>query len=159
MVSHPVAGHTGDVTSQTPIEITTLFLDALARGESGAALPYAAPDIEYTNVGLPTFRGREWVGRIFGSLERFRIGFNYQMINVAADGGIVLTERVDEIKFGPVALQFWVCGRYEVQNAQITVWRDYFDFLDIGKALVKGVVAAVIPAVQRPLPAPTPAVG
>ncbi|NED59442.1 limonene-1,2-epoxide hydrolase, partial [Streptomyces sp. SID10244] len=38
-------------------------------------------------------------------------------------------------------------------EGRITVWRDYFDYWDMTKGLVKGLVAVVIPPVQRPLPA------
>lgn len=147
------------MTSQTPIEIVTAMLDAFSRSDVDAGMSYVAENIAYTNVSLPTVRGRSRVGRIFAGLEKPAVGFGYEMINVSADGATVLTERVDELRFGPVALQFWVCGRFEVRDAQIVVWRDYFDFFDMTKALVRGLAAVVIPGLQRPLPShPAPAV-
>ena len=45
-------------------------------------------------------------------------------------------------------LTFWVCGVFEVHDGRITLWRDYFDVLDMTKALVRGLIGAVIPALR-----------
>ena len=45
----------------------------------------------------------------------------------AVNGASVLTERTDVLVIGPVRMQFWVCGVFEVHNGRITLWRDYFD--------------------------------
>jgi limonene-1,2-epoxide hydrolase len=44
-----------------------------------------------------------------------------------------------------------VCGVFEVTNGRITLWRDYFDMFDFTKALVRGLVGAVIPALRPTL--------
>lgn len=147
-------GDTADMTSQTPIEIVTTLLTEFARGDVPAALETIDDDIAYTNVSLPTIRGKRKVAGVLGGVARKdSVGFNYRMINVSADdAGVVLTERVDELRFGWLHLQFWVCGRFEVREGRITVWRDYFDYLDMTKGLLRAVVGAVIPAVQRRMP-------
>lgn len=149
-------GYWSAMTSQTPIEIVTTLLDEFARGDVPAALETIDDDIAYTNVSLPTIRGKRKVAGVLGGVARKEsVGFNYRMINVSADDtGVVLTERVDELRFGRLHLQFWVCGRFEVREGRITVWRDYFDYFDMTKALVRGVAALAVPSVQRPLPAP-----
>ena len=60
---------------------------------------------------------------------------------IAADGAAVLTERTDALIFGPLRLQFWVCGVFEVHDGRITLWRDYFDFFDMFKATLRGLAA------------------
>lgn len=145
------AGHTGAMTSRTPDRIVTGFLDALARGDSAAAMVDVADDLVYTNVGFPTIRGKRRVAGLFGRMDSSPIGFNYRMVNIAVDDSVVLTERIDEIRWGRFILQFWVCGRFEVADARITVWRDYFDFFDCAKAAVRAVVGVLLPVVQ-PLP-------
>ncbi|AZG45139.1 limonene-1,2-epoxide hydrolase family protein [Gordonia insulae] len=142
------------MTSQTPIDIVTEFLDDLARGNVAAALDDLDEHIAYTNVSTPTVHGKRKVAKIFGGMDKLSwAGFNYRMVNVSSDGPVVLTERVDELRMGPVVMQFWVCGRFEVAEGRITVWRDYFDYFDMAKGLIRGLLAAVIPAVQKPLPA------
>jgi limonene-1,2-epoxide hydrolase len=45
-------------------------------------------------------------------------------------------------------LQFWVCGVFEVDDGRITLWRDYFDFYDFGKAIFRGIVGVAVPALR-----------
>jgi limonene-1,2-epoxide hydrolase len=60
------------------------------------------------------------------------------MKNIAANGGVVLTERVD-ILTGPwVHMEIWVCGTFEVKDGKITLWRDYFDLAQATRELVTG---------------------
>ena len=57
------------------------------------------------------------------------MGFEVKIHRIAAEGNAVLTERTDAMVFGPLRLQFWVCGVFEVHAGRITLWRDYFDTL------------------------------
>ena len=71
---------------------------------------------------------------------------------IATDGNAVLTERTDALIFGPVRLQFWVCGTFEVRGGRITVWRDYFDAFDFFvKAPLRAVAATVFPSLRPTL--------
>ena len=107
-------------------------------------------NLVYQNVGFPTIRGRARAVKLFRSMEG-RAGFEVKIHRIAVNGSSVLTERTDALVFGPVRLQFWVCGVFEVHNGRITLWRDYFDMFDMTKALVRGVVGAAIPALRPTL--------
>ncbi len=85
---------------------------------------------------------------MFTALERPGLAFEVAIHRTAADGVVVLNERTDVLAFGPVRLQFWVCGVFEVHDGRITLWRDYFDQFDFAKAVVRGLVGAVIPALR-----------
>jgi limonene-1,2-epoxide hydrolase len=50
--------------------------------------------------------------------------------------------------FGPLRLQFWVCGVFEVVDGRITLWRDYFDFFDMLKATARGLLGVAVPALR-----------
>jgi limonene-1,2-epoxide hydrolase len=106
-----------------------------------------ADDIVWQNVGFPTMRGRQ---RIVNLLRRGqgRVGFEVKIHRIAADGNTVLTERTDALVIGPLRLQFWVCGVFEVHGGRITLWRDYFDMLDITKATLRGLAATVFPSLR-----------
>lgn len=67
---------------------------------------------------------------------------------IAAEGSTVLNERTDALVIGPVRLQFWVCGVFEVHDGKITLWRDYFDMFDMFKATVRGLIGAAVPALR-----------
>jgi limonene-1,2-epoxide hydrolase len=41
-----------------------------------------------------------------------------------------------------------VCGVFEVHGGRITLWRDYFDMLDITKATLRGLAATVFPSLR-----------
>lgn len=127
------------------------FLADMAGDRVDEALAAFDEDIVYSNVGLPTLRGRRQAGRVLNLLRRSVFGFGVEVKSVAADGGTVLTERVDELRVGPLRARFWVCGRFDVRDGRIVLWRDYFDNLDVLKGLVRGIVALAIPAAQRPL--------
>ncbi|GAB93959.1 limonene-1,2-epoxide hydrolase family protein [Gordonia rhizosphera] len=146
------------MTSQTPVEIVTVFLDDLARGDLTRALENVDDDVAYTNVSFPTSYGKRRMAKLFEPMNRPSLGFNYRMINVGDNGPVVLTERIDELTFGRLVMQFWVCGRFEIAEGRIVVWRDYFDYFDMTKALLRGIAAMIVPSVQKPLPSPAPAV-
>ena len=76
-------------------------------------------------------------------------GFEAKIHRIAVEGVSVLTERTDVMVFGPFILQIWVCGVFEVCNGKITLWRDYFDVLDMAKAALRGVAGMAIPPLQR----------
>jgi limonene-1,2-epoxide hydrolase len=123
------------------------FLNALQDTDYETAEVAMDENLVYENVGLPTIRGRARAIRLFRQMEG-RAAFEVKIHRIAADGAAVLTERSDALIFGPLRLQFWVCGVFEVHNGRITLWRDYFDFFDMLKATVRGVAALVVPSLK-----------
>jgi limonene-1,2-epoxide hydrolase len=123
------------------------FLTALADEDFETAGAALADDLVYQNVGLPTIYGRNRTMQLFRRMQG-RVGFEVKIHRIAADGAAVLTERTDALIIGPLRLQFWVCGVFEVHNGRITLWRDYFDFYDMLKATVRGLAALVVPSLK-----------
>jgi limonene-1,2-epoxide hydrolase len=104
----------------------------------------------YQNVGFPTIHGRARAMKLFRAMEG-RASFEVKTHRIAVNGSSVLTERTDVLQFGPLRLQFWVCGVFEVHNGRITLWRDYFDMWNFTKALVRGVIGMAVPALRPTL--------
>ncbi|ADG79138.1 Limonene-12-epoxide hydrolase OS=Tsukamurella paurometabola (strain ATCC 8368 / DSM / CCUG 35730/ CIP 100753 / JCM 10117 / KCTC 9821 / NBRC 16120 / NCIMB 702349 / NCTC 13040) OX=521096 GN=Tpau_2535 PE=4 SV=1 [Tsukamurella paurometabola] len=127
------------------------FLADLADARVEDALAAFDENVVYTNVGLPTLRGRNQAGRVVKLLAKPGLGFGVELTSSAAEGGTVLTERIDELRVGPFRMRFWVCGRFDVVDGRIVLWRDYFDNLDVFKGIIRGVLALAIPGVQRPM--------
>ncbi len=131
----------------TTARIVEGFLNALQDGDYDAAEAALDDNLVYENVGLPTIHGRARAMKLFRQMDG-RAAFEVKFHRVAADGSAVLTERTDALIFGPLRLQFWVCGVFEVHDGRITLWRDYFDFFDMFKATVRGVAALVLPSLK-----------
>ena len=127
-------------------DIVQKFLFAMADEDFDTVESLAAPDLLWQNVGLPSIRGRARIVKLMRSGQG-RMGFAVKFHRIAQEGSTVLTERTDALIFGPIRLQFWVCGTFEVHDGRVHLWRDYFDFLDVMvKAPLRAAVAAVLPS-------------
>lgn len=143
---------TDDTRPSDPQAVTEAFLAALTELDFETAGTYLAEDAVYVNVGLPTVRGRAKIVKTLGSMDRPDLGFEVYLHAIAADGPTVLTERTDAVVVGKMRTQFWVAGRFDVHDGQITLWRDAFDYVDVVRAVVRGLVGAVIPSLRPTAP-------
>jgi limonene-1,2-epoxide hydrolase len=128
------------------------FMEFLRRGEVDEAVGLLAVDVRYENVGLPTVHGRERVRRLFRGMDEGGGGFDVVIHTISADGPSVLTERTDVLKFRQLHVQLWVCGRFDVRDGQIVLWRDYFDFVNFNMAMLRGMLGVHIPRLRAKLP-------
>ncbi|ALG83938.1 limonene-1,2-epoxide hydrolase family protein [Gordonia phthalatica] len=143
------------MTSEKPTELVHAFFADLAQGRVDAALDRVDEQIVYTNVSLPTVRGKQRFASVMRALNGKHIAFDAAVLAISADDdGVVLTERIDELTVGPLRIQFWVCGRNEVREGRIALWRDYFDFWNCTRGFVRAVAALVVPGLHKPLPNP-----
>ncbi|MDT5187139.1 MAG: limonene,2-epoxide hydrolase [Mycobacterium sp.] len=136
-----------DVDNSRTVET---FLYALQDEDFDTADSVLADNIVWQNVGVLTLRGRERIVKLFRRGQG-RAGFEVKINRIAANGNAVLTERTDALIFGPLRLQFWVCGVFEVHGGRITLWRDYFDMFDFTKATLRGLAATVFPSLRQTL--------
>ena len=148
----PTAGPETGVPPTDPQEVAEAFLAALAESDLEGALELVDEDLVYTNVGLPTIHGRHRLAKAFAVLERPEAGFEVYLHAITAEDAVVLTERTDIIVWGPLRAQFWVCGRFDVHDGKITLWRDAFDFVDILRGVARGLVGIVLPSVRPQAP-------
>jgi limonene-1,2-epoxide hydrolase len=124
------------------------FLHALQDQDFDTADSMLADNIVWQNVGINTMRGRKRIMKLF-RLGEGRGGFEVKFHRIAAEGNAVLTERTDAIIVGPLRVQVWVCGVFEVHGGQITLWRDYVDRLDFFViAPLRALAALVIPSLR-----------
>lgn len=143
----------GDET-EAPAAVVRRFLELLEAGDVDGGVELLAADVRYENVGLPTVHGRERVRKLFQRMMGLPgAGFEAHLHTVSTDGSTVMTERTDVLKAGPVVVQLWVCGRFDVEHGQIAKWRDYFDYANFALALVRGLLGAVLPAFRARPPA------
>ncbi len=144
---------TAGVTSDTKVALVAEFLNAFAAKEIDHAIDLLAEDVEYTNVSLPTIRGREKVRKLaHATLGRDAMTFEVYTRHAASDDDAVLTERIDVLTVGPMRVQFWVWGRFEVEDGEITVWRDSFDWMNYTLATLRGVAGIFLPPLRAKPP-------
>lgn len=136
-------------TDASPQAVVERFMDLLVAGDVDKAVELLAADVRYENVGLPTVHGRERVRRLFrAAMRQPGSGFEAYIHTISANGLSVLTERTDVLKVRRLRVQLWVCGRFDVQDGQIVLWRDYFDFANFTLALLRGLLSTIIPALS-----------
>lgn len=137
----------------SPAGVVRQFLELLAKNDVEGAVDLLDGDVEYINVSLPTIRGRDRVRRVFKAMDKVNgAGFEVYFHGISEDGGTVLTERTDVLIWGPMRVQIWVCGRFDVRDGQITLWKDYFDWLNVTLAMVRGLIGILLPSVRAKPP-------
>jgi limonene-1,2-epoxide hydrolase len=135
-----------------PLDVVTAFLSAMQAGDPDTVIDLAAEDIVYSNVSLPTIRGKDRFSRAVRTYYRHRLGFEVVVHRMAANGPSVLTERTDAIIGGPFRMQFWVCGVFEIERGRVTLWRDYFDWRATTLAGIRGLVGIIVPSLRATFP-------
>ncbi|WP_040837902.1 limonene-1,2-epoxide hydrolase family protein [Nocardia brevicatena] len=120
------------------------FFNAMELGAVSEALELVHPDIVWKNTSLPDVRGFDRVAKLLRGLNRDRFGFAAEMHHIAAQGDIVLTDRTDILRFGPVRISFWVAGTFELRDGRIILWHDHFSWENFLRGTVVGLVRAVL---------------
>jgi limonene-1,2-epoxide hydrolase len=137
-----------------PRQVVRDFLEAMQAGDLDGASELLTEDAQWINVSLPTVRGRKGIDRVLRLLMQRGPGtFRVVIRNIAGDGDVVLTERLDELGFGPLQQRFWVYGRFELRGGKIAGDRSDVDWMDILVSLVRGVLGIASPRLNRPWPA------
>jgi limonene-1,2-epoxide hydrolase len=88
-------------------------------------------DAVYHNIPLAPVTGREAIANNFATFIRPGPpgieGIEFRIINITADGPVVMTERVDVFNLPDKSFELPVMGAFEVSDGKINAWRDYFD--------------------------------
>jgi limonene-1,2-epoxide hydrolase len=110
-------------------------ISAWSSGDATTLAPFFSEDAEYRNGPLPPVRGRDLI--VTSLTEMMSIGgeVNVDLIHMVVDGPVVMTERVDCVKFGEKTADLRIAGVFEVHNGVITAWRDYFDATEFSSQL------------------------
>lgn len=154
LASEPASGSLDQDHFPSSALVVERFLDLLRARDIDGASDLLAVDVEYVNVGLPAVHGRKRVRRLLrATLGLAGAGFEVYIHTISADGSSVLTERTDVLLFRRLRIQFWVCGRFDIHNGQIVLWRDYFSQTSIAIATLRGLLGTVIPQVGAKPPA------
>jgi limonene-1,2-epoxide hydrolase len=117
---------------ESPIEVVRRFCAAWSDNMGAAELAaFFADDAVYHNVPLAPVTGREAIANNIATFIRPGApgveSIELRIVNIAADGPVVMTERVDVFKLPHKSFELPVMGIFEVRSGTINAWRDYFD--------------------------------
>jgi limonene-1,2-epoxide hydrolase len=113
--------------ADSPTDVVKRFCDAWGTRDIDAIVGAVTDDCVYHNIPMDPVVGPEAI-RSF--IENFTTGVDkieFRMLNLAADGNIVFTERVDVFAYPDKTVELPVAGVFEVRDGKIAAWRDYFD--------------------------------
>ncbi|MEM7100424.1 MAG: limonene-1,2-epoxide hydrolase family protein [Pseudomonadota bacterium] len=83
-------------------------------------------DVVYHNMPMEPAEGKGAAMAIIRGMQPQEV--DWRVLNIAENGDVVLTERVDDFVMGDgkkVSVQ--VMGTMELEDGKIKAWRDYFD--------------------------------
>jgi limonene-1,2-epoxide hydrolase len=120
-----------------PATTVRAFFAALEDRAVKQAWELADDRIVWRNTSLPTVRGKV-VRRVLAGMDRDWMGFRADFHNVAANGNVVLTQRTDYLRIGPLEIDFWVYGTFHVDNGRIVLWHDHFSWGSVLRGTVTG---------------------
>ena len=117
---------------ESPIEMVRRFCAAWSDNMGAAELAaFFTEDAVYHNIPLEPVTGRENIANTIASVLRPGPpgieSIDFRVINIAANGPVVMTERVDVFKLSGKSFELPVMGTFEVNGGKINAWRDYFD--------------------------------
>jgi limonene-1,2-epoxide hydrolase len=123
------------------------FCDLMVKRDPEALRRFLADDAVYQNTGMAATVGVDAIlENLAGQFGMFPDAYEYRLQNLAADGDVVLTERLDMIATPQGAVHgVPVMGTFVVEEGKITRWTDYFDTALPAKMMTGEDVATLVP--------------
>ena len=117
---------------ESPVELVRSFCAAWSDNAGAAELAaFFTEDAVYHNIPLAPVTGKQEIADTIASVLRPGPpgieGIEFRVLNIAANGPVVMTERVDVFTLPGRTFELPVMGTFEVSGGKISAWRDYFD--------------------------------
>ncbi|ASW89995.1 limonene-1,2-epoxide hydrolase family protein [Mycobacterium marseillense] len=130
-------------------DVVRRFCALMEQRDAEALRPLLAEGAVYQNVGMPAFTGPDAiVENMAAQFAMFPDAYAFEIVNLASDGSVVLTERLDYIQAPDGSKPaIPVMGTFVVDDdGRITRWTDYFDLNLIMKLMQGEDISALVPA-------------
>lgn len=124
----------------TPEAIVRAFCANVSDRDLSTIEPLLHDDIEFMNVGLEIYRGKQAVLDHFGPSgvwDMFPDTFDFRIRNLGVTDNRVYTERVDVVGVNGYDAPLPLLGIFEIEDGRIRHWRDYAD-MGMVQRLLKG---------------------
>jgi limonene-1,2-epoxide hydrolase len=134
-----------------PAEIVRQFCALMENRDAEAVRSFFAEDAVYQNVGMPASVGQRLIAEnLAAQFAAYPDSYEYELVNLAANGDVVMTERVDYIRT-PAGdrVGIPVMGTFVVRDGKIVRWTDYWDTALPAKFASGQDVSALLPAEAR----------
>jgi limonene-1,2-epoxide hydrolase len=119
-----------------PSQIITEFCNAVPRRDVDELLAFFSDDAVYHNIPLPPVQGHAAIAATLRGFLEPATHAEFELLALAADGRVVLTERVDRFTINGKAIVLPVMGAFEIDaQGKISAWRDYFDLAQFTKQM------------------------
>jgi limonene-1,2-epoxide hydrolase len=131
-----------------PVDVVRKFCALMEERDAEALRPLIADNAVYQNVGMPASTGVDAiVENMAAQFAMFPDAYAFEIVNIANDGPVVLTERLDYIQAPDGSKPAVpVMGTFVVrEDGKITRWTDYFDVSLTVKILQGEDISALIP--------------
>lgn len=116
----------------TPLEIVTAFMKAMEPLDYDRAVTMVTPDCTYINPPpIGTVRGPAGIRAVLEPFFSPTLENEFRILRAAADGPVVMVERLDRHRLADKWVELPVSGVFEVRDGLIAYWRDYFDVATI----------------------------
>ena len=110
-----------------PIDVVRDFCALWAKGDLDAIVDCFTDDAVYHNIPIAPVTGKQAIRDTIAGFTGGVDTIEFRVLNIGADGNVVLTERVDAFIMPSVTIELPVMGTFEVRDGKIAAWRDYFD--------------------------------
>jgi limonene-1,2-epoxide hydrolase len=136
-----------------PVDVVREFCALMERRDPESLGPQLGGGAGVKNVGMPASIGVDAIVENLGAqFSMFPDAYAFEIVNIASDGPVVLTERLDYIQTPDGAKPAVpVMGTFVVgDDGKITRWTDYFDVGLTVKLLQGEDISALVPAASHP---------
>ena len=109
------------------IALVRQFIGACVRADPDEFASYFTEDAIWWNSPWPPVKGRDAIRETLRRGAERMTALPWEIRHIAADGEVVLTERVDNFLVRGTRIRVPCMGIFELRNGKIAAWRDYWD--------------------------------
>lgn len=113
------------------------FITAWSRLDANELVAFFTDDGVYHNMPTAPVSGKDNLLKFIGGFIANWSRTDWDILNLLADGNIVMVERLDRTRVGDKGVDLPCFGIFEMEDGKIKVWRDYFDMGTFVKSLAE----------------------
>ncbi|MGA0839181.1 MAG: limonene-1,2-epoxide hydrolase family protein [Pseudomonadales bacterium] len=122
-------------TAEANLTTIRAFIAAWSRLDAKELADYFTEDGCYYNMPTQPIRGRAQVEQFIRGFTASWTATEWDLLNIAATGDIVFTERLDRTRTKQGNVDLPCAGVFVMQEGKIREWRDYFDLATFTRAM------------------------